>query len=623
MAAEKESNSLSSFTSVSPEEKFLLYLISVVFEPVSATFLHSCLGKVKSRQEGGVGMKMDTLREKLDRLRRLGMLDEKNRIPHPLVEHITRQAVEEGVFDDLVDLVERAAPVSYLYGKWSTRCWRALRQFRIGVYSGDFDKIDESQQFLEEHCRDQFSVGSAAVLVAAEAFDVQWFGSLPGSLQFYLLEKVVRYSAAHLNHYPRVIEYLEDESLLTVPLDEQVPFHRLLAGHLLIQGRFGALRRLLERHEGSFRASGFAGTLAFLEGDSARALELFNADLEQLHLFFGDDNAFFFGLPGLFCLFVLLERNDPGDRARIKAHIASALDSYKGVPEEVPYQFINAVVGSMDGVLPDMMMLTGQLIKDTGSLTRLLAVLCLYWMDVEIPDEFREFLVSIYEKGRANEFAWMTMESAFLLNELGEPGEEGGDEDYGRSAEGFRRRLGCRSIVGIIKADKSWKHSLQELISLTSTVKEQEKKSRLVWMVRFVDGTLQLTPREQKKKVSGGWSKGRVLALGRLAEQQNFDFLSGRDREICAAIRVIETPGSRNSAHSLDPEVALPALVGHPLVFLEESPQTPVEIVAGEPELLVEQQGDHLFIDFTHDIGTGNVAVWQETPTRFKVITID
>ena len=82
-------------------------------------------------------------------------------------------------------------------------------------------------------------------------------------------------------------------------------------------------------------------------------------------------------------------------------------------------------------------------------------------------------------------------------------------------------------------------------------------------------------------------------------------------------------PPPRGVGYSFDPEIALPALIGHPLVFLEKSPQTPVEIVAGEPELLVEQQGDYLFIHFTQDIGEGKVVVWQETLTRFKVIRID
>ena len=58
------------------------------------------------------------------------------------------------------------------------------------------------------------------------------------------------------------------------------------------------------------------------------------------------------------------------------------------------------------------------------------------------------------------------------------------------------------------------------------------------------------------------------------------------------------------------------------MFFLKRSPQTPVEIVSGEPELVVERKGDSLFIHFSQDIGEGNVAVWRETPTRFRIIKI-
>lgn len=618
MVAIKKQKGASLFTSLPAFEQYLLLLISIIYEPVSSAFLHGCLGKIAAATPRAKKLNKEELQTLLGSLRQKGFLDEKNRIPPHLVEFVTRKAVDRGVFAELVALVEKEAPVSYQYGKWSTRCWRAMRQFRVGVYSDDFDKIDESQKFLDEHCGKHFDHKSPAVMLAGEPFEASWFGRFPASLQFYLLDKIIRHSMARLEHFPPVLEYLEDPALMTVPADEQVPFHRLLAGYLLLQGRFGDLERLLGRHPDSFKASGFAGTLAFLRGDSEKALALFAADLDMLRNFFNDRQAFFFGLPGLFCVFALLERNREEDRALIKSHIAAVLTRYKGCSEEVSYLFIQAVVNAKDHVLSDMMLLTDQLKADESSLSRLLAVLCLSWMDVEIPDEFKTFLVTLYERGRENSFSWLAMEAAALLGELGEKGV-----DYAGIAARDRRDFGCRSIVDIIETENSWKHSLQELISLTSSVKEQEKDSRVVWMVNFQDGNLQFYPKEQKKKAAGGWSKGRTLAFSRLAEGRDLDFLTSQDRKICSGLHQVENGSIKNAGYVFDPEIALPALVGHPLVFLDLSPQTPVEIVVGEPELLVAQQGDYLFIDFTNDIGEGYVAVWQETPTRFKVISID
>jgi hypothetical protein len=100
----------------------------------------------------------------------------------------------------------------------------------------------------------------------------------------------------------------------------------------------------------------------------------------------------------------------------------------------VPYLFINAVIGSLNDDLSDMMVLTEQLRADESSLSRLIATLCLYWMGVEIPDEFKENLVSLHERAVGGSFSWLAMESALLLDELGKNGR-----DYGKIGEAYRR----------------------------------------------------------------------------------------------------------------------------------------------------------------------------------------
>jgi SNF2 family DNA or RNA helicase len=618
MTTDRLQAELSAFETLVPFEKSLLVLISIIYEPVSITFLLHCLSRAESLAPELSPPSRDELQAILLRLRQQGLLDEKNRCPHPLVEHITRKSLGRGVlFSSLAALVEREAPVSYMYGKWTTRCWRAMRQFRIGVYSGDFDKIDEARLFLHENCLDRLDNKPPAVLVAADAFDPDWFRALPGSMQFFLLDQVIRYSTATLHHYPMVIDYLENRQARTVSADERVPFLRMLAGYLLLQGRMADLENLVAGHGESFQGSGFAGTIAFLRGDSAGAHDLYARELEQLRDFTGDKDTFFFGLPGLFRVLALLARNEQEERAAVKRYAVTVLSKFRGCPEEVPYRFIMAVADSLEGGMPDMMSLTENLRTDRRGLSRFIALLCLYWMEVEVPDDYRKSLVELHRESAANSFAWLAMETAFLLHRLEKDGNR-----YLESAEKLSRKTGCRSIVGIIEPEESWKHSLQELISISSAVREKGKGTRLVWMVDYRPGSLRIMPKEQKRKASGEWSKGRSISLARLADHMQLDYLSTQDRRICAALRETDST-ARNRGFYFDPEAALPSLIGHPHVFLQKSPQTPVEIVAGEPELLVEQQDDYLYINFTQDIGEGNVSVWRETPTRFKVISID
>ncbi|MFP7753565.1 DEAD/DEAH box helicase [Thermodesulfobacteriota bacterium B35] len=609
---------LPSITGLSAFEQFLLQFISIIYEPVSVTFLGKCLARMDMLPPDATTTGRTELAGVVSRLREEGFLNRQNQCRPALAERLTRMAVENGLFPRFVALIEKEAPVSYQYGKWSTRCWRAMRQFRIGVYSQNFDRIDEALAFLEQHCGRQLGLEPPAVLVVARAFDPDWFGSLPGSLQFFLLNLVVRHAMERLCHFPEVQAYLASEQALTISEIELVPFRRMLAGYYLLQGRFGDLEQLLATHADSFQGSGFGGTVAFLRGDTGQAMELFERDLEQLQEYAGPEGSFFLGITGLFCILALLARGGEGDRATIRRSVAIVLARCQGCPEEVPFRFLDAYVRSTEGTMPDMMQLTEQLAVDERSLTTFIAVLSLYWIGVEIPADFQQALEELHRQARENTFAWLAMETAELLAIL-----DRNREEMAAVAESMRDQLGCRSICRVVTPEEEWKQSLQELIEVTRQAREPERTTRLVWLVEYVDNMLTLQPKEQRRTASGQWSKGRTIALNRLMQGTGFDYLTAQDRRVCAALEQVGEPTSRNGGCAFDLEKALPEMVGHPLVFLARSPSTPVELVAGEPELVVEQQEEVLFIHFAQDIGEGSVAVWQETPTRYRIIRIN
>lgn len=599
-------------------EQLLLQLISIIYEPVAVGFLARCFTSLDIALFGDRRPTSDEISEMASRLRRKGFLNGKNQCPPVLAELLTRQALSLNRFSLLASLVEKAAPVDYMHGKWPTRCWRALRQFRIGVYSQDFDKLDEALAFLEGECQQYLDTDPPAVLVAARAFDPLWFGALPGSLQFFLLDHVIRYSLERLHLFPAILTYLEDEHALTVPADERVPFRRILASCYLLQGRLDDLRLLLERHGDSFLGSGFTGSVAFLGGDTDQALRLFSDDLQQLQQYAGSEPCFFIGITGLFCIFALLARDMEGDRERVRQAVHTVLNRCNGCPEEIPFRFLDAVVCSPDAPMPDMLALTEDLVADERSLSSLVAILALYWMGVEIPPDFQANLKRLHEQARDNGYLWVAMESAELLATL-----DKSQLEMEKTAQELAGQLHCRFLTHIIAPHAAWKQSLQELIEVTKRIREPEQSTRLCWLVDALDGTLELIPKEQKKATAGNWTKGRTIALNRLLPPNDLDYLTDQDQLICSTLYQADERGGKNSGCAFHLEKALPALIGHPLVFLRRSPQTPVEIVAGEPELVVERKGESLFIHFLQDIGEGSVAVWAETPTRFRIIRIN
>ena len=454
----RDSVDLQTVAALPAGEQLLLQLISVIYEPVSAAFLTKCLAALDPPPVANRRLGEGDVSEMVARLRRKGLLNSKNQCPPVLAEQLTRQAVANRRFRRFAALVEKGAPVDYMHGKWVTRCWRALRQFRIGVYSQDFDRLDEALAFLEGSCRPYLHTEPPAVLVTASAFDPVWFGGLPGSLQFFLLDQVIRHSLERLHLYPDILAYLEDGRAMTVSVDERVPFRRLLASCYLLQGRLTALRELLERFPESFAASGFAGTAAFLGGDTDLALSLYDEDLVQLQRYAGSEPSFFLGITGLFCIFALLARDGEGDRERIRQAVAAVLRRCNGCPEELPFRFLDTVLRSPDEVMPDMLVLTESLMADERCLTSLVAIMSLYWMGVEIPSDFQESLRHLHDQAMRNDFLWVAMESAELLATLDDT-----QTAMRQTASALARQLDCRFLTNIIAPHAPWKQSLEEL----------------------------------------------------------------------------------------------------------------------------------------------------------------
>lgn len=605
-------------------EQSLLQFVSLLYEPVSTDFLVRTLPSLPAHFFASTRPGSEEIRKIIARLRQLGLLDKKNQCPPVLAELLSRQALQSGHLSAMASLVERLAPVDYMHGKWPTRCWRALRQFRIGVFSEDFDKMDEALGFFERECHEHLQTLPPALLIAAQAFDPLWFGSLPVFLQFFLLEQVIRYAQEHLLTVPDILSYLEDEQHLRVPLDERVPFRRILAGCYLLQGRLDDLHALLEQHASSFFGSGFLGTLAFLQGRLDESLELFVKDLEQLRGYTGRNDSFFFGITALFCIFALLARDQEGDRELARRSTTMALDLCKNCSEEIPFRFLDAFLHSPQELMPDLLGLTETLAEDGRSLPTLISIMALHWMGIELPEKFQDILADLHNQSQNHGYLWVAMESACLLSIL-----DSNNTAMQEAAQDLSRCLGCRRFLSdIVVPNRSWKQSLQELLEVSGRLRETEQRTRLIWLVEYADDTLSLLPREQKKTTSGQWSKGRNISINRLltasdTKFRDFTYFTEQDRLILAALMPIDQEsGGKASLLVFDNEKALPALISHPLVYLRQSPQVPVEIVAGEPELVVERRGESIFIHFLQNIGKGKVAIWQETPTRFRIIRI-
>lgn len=615
-----ESELLQKYEALSSFEKTLLQFLSVLYEPAHTTLFMNCLRSLDLEGPRGTKPTAPNLNHYISKFQKAELVTKSQQCAPEIVEIISKYAIEEGNFTTFATAIRNEAPVSYYYGKWSTRCWRAMRELRIGIYTQDFDIIEESSEFLRQQCRDITVALPPTVQVTTQPFSPKWFRTLPVSFQFYLFDNVLQYSLKTLSTFPEFFAFFRnDDEFSGYSSDEKLPFKRLLFNQLLFKANLTEAETFLAENEEAFSGTGARGTILFLQGKLEEAIEAFNNDIDILKSFSSDDNVAFFGPTGLFHILALLQHEDKENYNIIADQISIAITNFSGCVEIASYQLLAAVIaGQMNKDIPPNT-LDIQEDEDIHALTLLFTGLCQYWLNSSIQSALESKLIEQLDAASTSEYGLMALGYAEILQSIGNSRPE-----IQENIDSVHAKEEIISLISIMEPEEPWKRSLQALINATdtTTTKESQLSVRLVWLVKYNKGKIALGPREQKLTSSGEWSKGKPLSLSRLYESSKLPYLTLQDRKVCRAITKSTNPETHATSFSLKMEKALLRLVGHPLLFLSSSPTTPVEFVDGEPELLVEEIGKDLHIRFSQTVNEGNISIFQETPTRFKIISI-
>ncbi len=611
---------LEQYEKLSSFEKSLIQFLSIVYEPIHATLIVNCLRKLDLKNSRGNKPTAANLNHYLSKFEKAGLMTKDRQCADEVVEILSKMSVKEGTFETYAKVIQSEAPVSYYYGKWTTRCWRGMREMRIGVYTQQFDLIDDASEFIESQCKDLIAEPPPTVRIMTSPFDPEWFRTLPTSFQFYLISNVLQYGQETLSDFPEILAFLhKDEEFSELTVDEQLPFKRLLYSELLFQGKLQDADSLVDSNPDSFNGTGSKGALLFLQGNYQEALDAFNKDLNFLSTFSNNENVAFFGPYGLLYILTLLQSSQKADFPHIADSISVALSLFQGAKENDAYNYLAAVVdshihaGAQDQEihLPD--------VPKQNIITVIFAGICQYWLNSAIEPTVESQLLAFYKRGSQKNYDVFTLILSEILLSI-----HHSDEEYQKQSSELREKTGIIPILSILKPEEPWKRNLQALIFATSQEpREPEQSTRIVWMISFVTTKITISPKEQKLGPDKEWSKGRPISLSRLFQTRKLPFLTAQDRRICGSIKKTHNPETQGISYHIDMDKALLAMIGHPLLYLADSPLTPVEFVAGEPELLVEERGDNLHICFAQPISSDNISYHKETPTRVKIIRIN
>ena len=390
-----------------------------------------------------------------------------------------------------------------------------------------------------------------------------------------------------------------------------------LAEHLILCGRLDDAGALLVDLDDSVTLF-YRSVIQLLRDQPDEALAGFDAALKLLRRETGKRKAIFPGIGGHLYVTAMLRRDDPAQQKALDTYLDSATRAVQSHDTAV-YQQLSMLRQIRGGTVdPDVLPSRNW---EAALQPVMFRALMHWWLGMPQLANRRELLEETLALSEAAGFDLVSAQLAGVLGQMGSIAHE-------QRAIALRRQHRLTDMTLWFEREQAWERQLNALINLQPAVNvEVVKESRLVWLLRYDAqyGVQEVEPREQKRDAQGAWSRGRPMGLKRLLEEAaSLDFVTAQDLQVVASIGAQRQQYSSNLRYDFDLDKAVAALIGHPLLFWMESPGTRVELLPGEPELLVKADRDNVTISLRPPLhrGAGDVVVTRESPTRLRVVRV-
>jgi superfamily II DNA or RNA helicase len=676
---------VATYEKLSTIEQWVVQLASVIYAPTNRTALIQLLTHVGIHDKGGkpfTNSSFKTVCESLIAKQLLVQADNKGPQCHPLIAEIaTRHAIRLDRYEDLVKAVEAKLPLREMYRggpAYFTSEFELIREVRIGLYRGDVAYINKQ---VEAYSRSNYSgevdVAEIYQFICNNPFDPDWMRTLTPEIRTLACSSILDDALLILAPAGPVWEFLIEETAQSQRPDNMQQI--LLVEQLIFRGQFQEAKQQIQRVSDPQRhqAEAYAAMITFLQGDTEAAIAQFTQALTLLRKSSGKRKAYFQSIPGLFFILALLDNQASGAGAPRLAEALIHAQSMRQTRHWLApiYNLLALLIQVQQGDLNKKRELIFEVGGSSNSLEMLFGAYCRYWVEPKQPPQstLPQALASYRQQAIAGGFTWLAMEASELLtrvrpqtakaSDTKTPGQrrapakgmakqgrrstaaEGAnsvaaleqarwDEVPVDEASAWRKQQGVRTLVDLLKAQEAWELCLTALTNLSApvgVVAAPANSQRMVWLVTYSTGRegsghCHIEPREQKINAQGAWSRGRAVALKRLKKAGELPYLTPQDLQVCAHLEA-ETSYSYYGYYSSDNyvfgEKTILALVGHPLVFWADG-STRIDIVKGEPELLVQKNSDEsLSLQLMPDLSkTQSLMVTKESPTRLKVIEV-
>ncbi|SFE96802.1 DEAD/DEAH box helicase [Thermoflexibacter ruber] len=621
MSNKNKAELLAQYKKLSPKEKNIVEICGLLYEAISQTLLVELLREIGVKDEKGTSYTSTTLRttkEKLLASHLLTFIEPASSTYFKCNEAIADEVAENLInnkkeAEKALEVIRRKFPMihSYWYTSQPTHFIRCIREARIGLFQGDVNLIDEALSYAKRYFPEQVRNYHFFLDFFNNPFDLEKLKKYSLPIQVSASIEITNQSLAQLLPCDGFIDYLysckdfSDENYGRV-------FRDLLATLLIFKGNLKEAEKICQiDKEHSTNANARLATIEFLKGNNDTAIQIFSTALESYRQKNNNKKLFFPQITGVFFILALIKKGEISLLPIIYAYIKSIEKDNAYLPL---YNLLYALLKNQESQTIEANRVLDVLVPNSA-IERLLKILVVYWGKAEKARFFSSIARDNYNLALKNGYDWFTFEYANILTQISNY-----DQNYAGKIEEIKERTGFESLLQVVPKEEEWSRIIKALEYLGSNVKNKrsDNQSRLAWFIDFE--SKQITPKEQKMSKSG-WSAGRNVALKRLREG-DLDSMTAQDLRVAGAAIMYENHGYYGgNQYYIDFSKAIVHLVGHPLLFLENSGVL-CELVKVEPELLIESKGKNYEVGFSIPIEGVGVNVIKETPTRYQVVEV-
>ena len=554
------------------------------------------------------------------KLAQLELLDSYNRCHPKILEEVARRPLEKRT----LDLCRQLIRSSFIDRDKLTcdtdfsLCTRTLRDFRLALFSHDFESLQKALPIFHRATYNPVFRHPYAALTIYP-FAREWFLKLPLPFQFTVIDDVITHSLEDLQKTSVFDDFIKENFPAEDPASR--PFILLYAHKLLLSGQLNELESLYTQHTQLFYGSGLKGALSTLKGDLVTAATEFADDLEFSHNLNPDKTPGFDAPIALFYTITAGHIQTATDWEKVAAalQIGEQEFAYNPFTRDL-FRLAETLLHFFRGFSEEARESLDKIEKRPEiSIFTLLNNLVSYWLTGRVDDAERRKLEKIKQTATENNFPWIALESAALLNlSENKPVKE---------CEISLPEPQLKVLAPAINFEPAWRRTLNAIRQVipnpgleTLSTKDQPD-NRLAWFVQINrDNSMLLTPKIQRRNLDNSWTIGRNLALERIKNGVELPFFSSQDRRICGAIRRAGND-DENFNLSLNQSLILKKLVGHPHIFRSDRPQVPVVLNPAPVAVIISLNSDieaSFTIRLEPDLKGRNCIVKAESDNRFN-----